>query len=121
VPGRADAQIERRSAPLKAALEQVRLDGAICFRTELTEGWALGQVARNTRRDFMSHLLVYVLVNSFIVLIWAITNSGGFFWPIFPMVGWGIGVVMNAWDVWHPAEFDEDQIRREVARIRQKQ
>jgi hypothetical protein len=20
-------------------------------------------------------------------------------------------VVMNAWDVWHPAEFDEDQIR----------
>ena len=27
------------------------------------------------RRDFMSHLLVYVLVNSFIVLIWAITNS----------------------------------------------
>ena len=27
----------------------------------------------------MSHLLVYVLVNSFIVLIWAITNSGGFF------------------------------------------
>jgi hypothetical protein len=48
------------------------------------------------RRDFMSHLLVYVLVNSFIVLIWAITNSGGFFWPIFPMVGWGIGVVMNA-------------------------
>ena len=73
------------------------------------------------RRDFMSHLLVYVLVNSFIVLIWAITNSGGFFWPIFPMVGWGIGVVMNAWDVWHSAEFDEDQIRREVARIRQKQ
>jgi hypothetical protein len=34
------------------------------------------------RRDFMSHLLVYVLVNSFIVLIWAITNSGGFFGSI---------------------------------------
>ena len=48
------------------------------------------------RRDFMSHLLVYVLVNSFIVLIWAITNSGGFFWPVFPIVGWGIGLVMNA-------------------------
>ena len=30
-------------------------------------------------------------------------------------------VVMNAWDVWHPAEFDEDHIRRELARIRQKQ
>jgi 2TM domain len=58
------------------------------------------------RRDFATHLLVYVLVNSFIVVIWAITNSGGFFWPVFPIVGWGIGLVMNAWDVWHPAEFD---------------
>ena len=40
MPGRPDVQIERRSAPLKAALEQVRLDGAIFFRAELTEGWA---------------------------------------------------------------------------------
>ena len=72
------------------------------------------------RHDFMTHLLVYVLVNSFIIVIWAITSSGGFFWPVFPIVGWGIGLVMNAWDVWHPADFDEDQIQREVTRIRQK-
>jgi len=72
------------------------------------------------RRDFMTHLLVYVLVNSFIIVIWAITSSGGFFWPVFPIVGWGIGLVMNAWDVWQPADFDEDQIQREVTRIRQK-
>lgn len=70
------------------------------------------------RHDFMTHLLVYVLVNSFIVVIWAITNSGGFFWPVFPIVAWGIGLVMNAWDVWHPAEFGEDQIRQEVGRMR---
>ena len=72
------------------------------------------------RHDFTTHLLVYVLVNSFIVVIWAITNSGGFFWPVFPIVGWGIGLVMNAWDVWHPAEFDEDQIHREMRRIQRK-
>ena len=48
------------------------------------------------RHDFTTHLLVYVLVNSFIVVIWAITNSGGFFWPVFPIVGWGNGLVMNA-------------------------
>jgi 2TM domain-containing protein len=41
------------------------------------------------RHDLMTHLLVYVLVNTFIVVIWAITNSGGFFWPVFPIVGWG--------------------------------
>lgn len=68
------------------------------------------------RRDFTGHLLIYVLVNSFIVVIWAIT-SAGFFWPIFPMAGWGIGVVMNAWDVWHGEEFSDEQISREVERM----
>ncbi len=41
----------------------------------------------------------------------------GFFWPVFPIVGWGIGVVMNAWDVYRNDEFDEQQIRREMKRL----
>ena len=69
------------------------------------------------RRDFSAHLLVYVLVNAFVVAIWALTNPDGFFWPIFPMAGWGIGVVMNAWDVFLNDEFDEEQIRREMERL----
>jgi uncharacterized ion transporter superfamily protein YfcC len=69
------------------------------------------------RRDFFAHLLVYVMVNGFIVVIWAVTSQG-FFWPIFPMVGWGIGVVMNAWDVWRGDEFDEATIAREVERLK---
>lgn len=69
------------------------------------------------RRDFFGHLLVYALVNAFLVVIWALTDVDGFFWPVFPMVGWGIGVVMNAWDVFRNDEFDEDQIRREMGRL----
>ncbi len=69
------------------------------------------------RRDFGAHLLVYVLVNAFVVTIWAMTSSG-FFWPIFPIVGWGIGVVMNAWDVWHGEDFSEEAITREMQRMR---
>jgi 2TM domain len=69
------------------------------------------------RRDFYGHLLVYFLVNTFLVLIWALTDVNGFFWPVFPIVGWGIGVVMNAWDVFRNDEFGEEQIRREVERV----
>jgi 2TM domain len=69
------------------------------------------------RRDFAGHLLVYALVNTFIVLIWFMSGSNGFFWPVFPIVGWGIGVVMNAWDVYRNDEFDEVQIRREMDRL----
>ncbi len=68
------------------------------------------------RRDFRGHLLVYVLVNSFLVVIWAITNAHGFFWPIFPIAGWGIGVVMNAWDVYWRPEITETDIEHEIER-----
>ena len=72
------------------------------------------------RRDFHGHLLIYVLVNTFLVVIWAITMPGGFFWPVFPIVGWGIGVVMNAWDVYFSEDFDEDQIQREMRHLQAK-
>ena len=58
-----------------------------------------------------------MLVNTFLVVIWAVTDDHGFFWPVFPIVGWGIGVVMNAWDVFRPEEPDERRIRREMDRL----
>jgi hypothetical protein len=69
------------------------------------------------RRDFHGHVLVYLLVNAFLVVIWAVTMPGGFFWPILPMAGWGIGVVMNAWDVSFAEDFDEDDIDKEMQRL----
>lgn len=69
------------------------------------------------RRDFHGHVLVFLLVNAFLVVIWAVTSPGGFFWPIFPLVGWGIGVVMNAWDVYFAQEIGEEDITREIERI----
>ena len=68
------------------------------------------------KRAFYGHLLVYVLVNAVIVVVWAMT-SHGFFWPIFPMLGWGIGVALNAWDVF-ASEVTEEQIDHEVDRLR---
>jgi hypothetical protein len=70
------------------------------------------------RRDLHAHMLIYTMVNTFIVIIWALTSRHGFFWPIFPMVGWGIGVVMNAWDVWRGDDFDEARIVREMNRLK---
>jgi|SRR5664279_1066311 len=69
------------------------------------------------RRDFFAHLLVYLMVNGFLIVIWMVTSPAGFFWPIFPMVGWGIGVVMNAWDVWRGDEFDASKIEQEMRRL----
>ena len=69
------------------------------------------------RRDFYRHVLAYVLVNGFLVIMWAVTGAPETFWPIFPMVGWGIGVIMNAWDVFHDDEMDETHIEQEMRRL----
>lgn len=68
------------------------------------------------KRDLGAHLLAYILVNGFLVVIWAMT-SGGFFWPAFPILGWGIGLAFNVWDVYSP-EPSEDKIRAEMERLR---
>ena len=70
------------------------------------------------KRDFKVHVLMYVSVNTFLVVIWAVTGAG-FFWPIFPILGWGIGVVANAWDVYGRKPISEEEIRREADRLRQ--
>jgi hypothetical protein len=33
---------------------------------------------------------------------------------VFPLVGWGIAVIMNAWDVYVSDEVDEEKIQREM-------
>jgi hypothetical protein len=37
--------------------------------------------------------------------------------PVFPIVGWGIAVVLNAWDVYGTDEFAEKQIRSEMEHL----
>jgi hypothetical protein len=68
------------------------------------------------RRDFRGHLLVYVLFNAFLVGIWAVTDANGFFWPLFIIGAWGIGLVMNAWDVYWRRDITEEDIQREIER-----
>ena len=50
------------------------------------------------KRDFRSHLVVYCAVNTLLVIIWAATGAG-YFWPIWVIAGWGIGLVAHAWRV----------------------
>ncbi len=71
------------------------------------------------KRYLAAHALIYCLVNGFIVAIWLFTGHG-FFWPIFPIVGWGIGLVMNVWDVYRGDELDEAEIRREIERLQRR-
>ncbi|MDD7967956.1 2TM domain-containing protein [Actinomycetospora lemnae] len=58
-----------------------------------------------------------MLVNSMLVVIWAITGAA-LFWPIFPILGWGVGLAANAWDVYRPDPVTEERIQQEMGRLR---
>ena len=66
------------------------------------------------QRDFRNHLLLYILVNTFLVVIWLITGRHGFFWPVWVIAGWGVAVIMNAWHVNGRREITEQDIHREM-------
>ena len=68
------------------------------------------------KRDFRTHVFIYVLVNAMLIVIWAVTGAG-FFWPVFVIFGWGIGVAANAWDVYARKPITEEEIRREQERL----
>jgi len=84
--------------------------------TDLRER-ALTQIRK--KHEFHAHIAAYVLVNAMLVAIYFLTDPGGFFWPVFPILGWGIGLFFHGWDV-YSAPPTEERIRREMARLERK-
>ena len=67
------------------------------------------------KRAFGQDLVAYVVVNGFLILVWALTGRG-YFWPAWVMGAWGIGVVMHAWTAFGQKPITEDEIEREMKR-----
>lgn len=81
---------------------------------------ALAAAQLERKQDFSIHLASYIAVNAFLVAIWAVAD-GGDFWPIVPIIAWGIGLAMHAWSVYgSPPRTAEDQIGAEAERLRAK-
>jgi 2TM domain len=72
----------------------------------------------NAKRDFKMHATIYVGVNILLVVVWAITNNGGYFWPIWPLLGWGIGLAAHWWSIYGQRPISEADIQREIDRGR---
>ena len=74
------------------------------------------------KKDFYVHLAVYVCVNIFLILIWRFASGGGFPWFIFPLGGWGIGLVFHFLEVFvFERKSDKTAIEKEAERIRKEQ
>jgi len=66
------------------------------------------------KRDFKTHAVSYVVVNLFLVGVWAV-SGGGYFWPGWVMAGWGIGLVLHGWQTYREERpITEEDIQREM-------
>ena len=54
-------------------------------------------VRRGAEVAFQIHASVWFLVNLFMVAIWAATDFGGYFWPIWTAVPWGFALALHGW------------------------
>lgn len=43
------------------------------------------------------HLLWYVIANVAQVVVWGIFTPDHYFWPLWSILGWGIGLVIHFW------------------------
>jgi fatty acid desaturase len=70
--------------------------------------------ARLTRkRKFRGDVVAYVVINAFLVGIWAVTGSGSF-WPGWVLAGWGVLLVLDGWDAYFRYDVTEADIQREM-------
>jgi len=75
--------------------------------------WAIKRL--KAKRGLRAHLTVYLLVSALLVAIWAVSGAA-YFWPVWPIAGWGIGVVMHGLGAFGQKPISEEEIRREMER-----
>ena len=98
------------------------LDDVVATDPEGLHEQALRRVKK--RRDLKTHAFAYVVINVLLWAVWAAVGatSGAWFpWPLWVTLGWGIGLAFNAWDVFFRRPITEEDIRREMDRLRRPQ
>jgi len=71
------------------------------------------------RKGFFFHLIAFIVVNIMLVLIWAFAAGGGYPWFIFPLGGWGIGLLFHSLGVFVFLQTsDKAAIEKEAEKIR---
>ena len=69
------------------------------------------------KRDFRNHALVYCAVNTLLVVIWAVSGAG-YFWPIWPIAGWGLALALHVWRTFEQKPISEADIIEEIDRLK---
>ncbi|HSK56435.1 MAG TPA: 2TM domain-containing protein [Jiangellales bacterium] len=68
------------------------------------------------KRKFRGDVVGYVVINAFLVGIWAMAGFG-YFWPGWVLAGWGVLLVLDGWDAYYRHDVTEDDVQREMRKL----
>lgn len=70
------------------------------------------------KRGFWNHVAIFVIVNTFLIVIWALNDAGtGNFWPGWVLGAWGLALAFNAWSAYGPRrQITDADVDREIRR-----
>ena len=71
-----------------------------------------------SKQKFWKTLVIFVVVNAFLVAIWATNTPRGSFWPIWPILGMGIAVAFSAWEAFGGGTITEKDIEAEMRKMK---
>lgn len=70
------------------------------------------------RREFYTHLAIYVVVIAFLAVINIMTSSS-YLWFLWVVFGWGIGIVSHGIATYSLLHFDDSAVEREVEKLKE--
>lgn len=60
-------------------------------------------------------MVACVVINAFLVGIWALTGFG-YFWPGWFLAAWRMGRLLGAWEVFFRRDVTDEDVQRELRR-----
>jgi hypothetical protein len=65
------------------------------------------------KANLVRSVLWFGTLSVVLIVIWAMTNFGGYFWPVWPILGFMLAIAGQLFYVYGPARFDDDRPRRD--------
>lgn len=69
------------------------------------------------RRKFRADVVGYIVINAFLIGVWALTGAG-YFWPAWVLAGWGVLLLLDGWNAFFRRPVSESDVDRELQRLR---
>jgi hypothetical protein len=65
------------------------------------------------KHKFRGDVVTYLVINVFLIGLWAATGFG-YFWPGWVLAGWGVLLLLDAWNVYYRRPVTENEIDEEL-------